>query len=229
MRAYLRLVRFPLAFTAVADGWAGYWIGLPADAAVDWGTLAALAGISACFYMLGMALNDLADREQDRIHHPGRPIPSGRITPEQAAFLVLALAGAGLALLPNLPKQSFLAGIGLLLTILAYDLRAKRSAAFGSLAMGVCRFLNMYMGLSVHAPDHMQPALILGTWVAIVTLVSTLEEKDPRVFPIVRWGLLAIIPLDAALVWHSGRPDEALIVLSLLVPRFTAARFLPVN
>lgn len=204
-------------------------MGLAHGAPADGQTLAALAGASACFYMLGMALNDLADRERDKLHHPARPIPSGRVTPGQAAAIVLALAAAGLFLLRFLPEPSFLAGIGLLLTVLIYDLKAKQNAVLGSIAMGLCRFLNMTMGLAVHAPDQYQPALILGTWIAVVTLVSTLEEKDPRVFPFVRWGLLAIIPLDATLVWSSGRPIEAMLVLALLAPRLLLGRLLPVN
>lgn len=229
MKAFLRLVRLPLAATAVADGWAGYWINLPAGAAADPKALAALAGVSAAFYMLGMALNDLADRERDKVYHPGRPLPAGAVTPGQAALLILALAALGLFLLRFLPKPSFLSGVGLLLAILAYDLRLKRSLALGALAMGACRFLNMAMGLALHDPDRLQPAVLLGTYVAILTAVSTLEEKAPRVLPVVRWGLLGIIPLDAALVWLAGRPVEALVVLSLLAPRLLAGRFLPVN
>ena len=34
--------------------------------------------------MAGMALNDYADREIDAVERPGRPIPSGRVTPEFA-------------------------------------------------------------------------------------------------------------------------------------------------
>ncbi len=229
MRDWLALARFPLAFTAVADSAAGYLIGLPAGTAADWRMLLPLAGASACFYMLGMALNDLADRESDRIQHPARPIPAGKVTPGQASLLILALAAAGLFCLKPLPESSFLAGIGLLLAILFYDLKTKRHAVAGSLAMGACRFLNMTMGLAVHAPDRFQPALVLGTWVAIVTLVSTLEERDPRVFPLVRWGLLLIIPLDAVLVWLAGRPVEAAFVLALLAPRLLLGRLLPVN
>lgn len=229
MKAFLRLVRLPLAATAVADSWAGYWINLPAGAAFDPRTLAALAGVSASCYMMGMALNDLADRERDTVYHPARPIPSGAVTAGQAALVVLALAALGLFLLRFLPKPSFLAGTGLLLAILAYDLRLKRSLPLGALAMGACRFLNMSMGLAFHDAARLQPAVLLGTYVAVLTAVSTLEEKDPRVFPLVRWGLLGIIPLDAALVWIAGRPVEALVVLSLLVPRVLTGRFLPVN
>ena len=50
---------------------------------------AGLAAASSCLYLAGMALNDYADRDVDAVERPGRPIPSGRVTPGFA----LGLAG----------------------------------------------------------------------------------------------------------------------------------------
>ena len=64
--AYLRLFRFPLIFTAIADSATGYllrtsWRGDP-----DPLTLLLLAVSSAGLYCFGMAMNDIADRHRDR-------------------------------------------------------------------------------------------------------------------------------------------------------------------
>ena len=62
------------------------------------GRAAGLAAASSCLYLAGMALNDYADREVDAVERPGRPIPSGRVTPEFALGLAAALTAAGAAL-----------------------------------------------------------------------------------------------------------------------------------
>ena len=54
------------------------------------GRTAGLVAASSCLYLAGMALNDYADREVDAVERPGRPIPSGRVSPAFA----LGLAGA---------------------------------------------------------------------------------------------------------------------------------------
>ena len=59
---------------------------------------AGLVAASSCLYLAGMALNDYADREVDAVERPGRPIPSGRVSPGFALGLAGALtAGAGRA------------------------------------------------------------------------------------------------------------------------------------
>ncbi len=227
--SYLQLVRCPLVFTAIADSWAGYWIGLPAGAPASPATLAALAGISGSFYMMGMALNDLADRERDAALHPHRPIARGDVTAYQATALILALSAAGMFLLRFLPRSAFAIGGALLLVILAYDLRLKRWSIPAALSMGTCRSLNLAMGSAVHAPGTLQPAILLGAYVAAVTLVSTLEEKRPDAGRWVRWGLLGIIPLDALLVSLAGRPLAGGAILLLLAPRLALGKLFPVN
>ena len=42
---------------------------------------AGLVASSSCLYLAGMALNDYADRDVDAVERPGRPIPSGRVSP----------------------------------------------------------------------------------------------------------------------------------------------------
>ena len=64
------------------------------------GTMANAATVSAIgcsvfFHGLGVyAIDDYWDREPDRINHPERPIPSGRILPSQARVGALCLFGA---------------------------------------------------------------------------------------------------------------------------------------
>src|SRR5271170_6485926 len=106
LRDVLRLVRAPLAATAIADGLAGYLLAT-VRFAEDTGSspvlepiadvkpllLAALA--STALYWAGMALNDYFDLERDRKVYPQRPLPSGRVPATLAVVLGVALLGIG--------------------------------------------------------------------------------------------------------------------------------------
>ena len=75
VRAWAELLRLPALFTVPGDALAG-----AAAAGARPGRRTALAvGTSLCLYQAGMALNDWADREEDAVARPHRPLPSGRI------------------------------------------------------------------------------------------------------------------------------------------------------
>jgi len=89
-------------------------------------------GFFLCAY--SMSVNDIYDKEVDRVNRPDRPIPSGRISVGQASALSLAMLVAGLAC-------SFLSFTPLaIVTALAYaflswlyNARAKRTGFPGNL------------------------------------------------------------------------------------------------
>ena len=101
-----------------------------------------LLGFSiSCFYVGGMTLNDLWDRQWDRVHRPDRPIPSGRISVAMATGICLAFFGAAMASLLAAPSGWGLpAGALLLVAIMLYDHLHKRSR-LGPYLMALCRFL----------------------------------------------------------------------------------------
>jgi 4-hydroxybenzoate polyprenyltransferase len=154
--AVCQLVRLPNVFTAMADVAMGYLfvtLGPP-----DWLLFLLLLAASSCLYMAGMVLNDLFDVEQDTRERPQRPIPSGAIslaTAQQigwgllAGGLVLAGCASGVAMRStDLWWRSGLIAILLAATIVLYDAVVKPTLA-GPLAMGLCRMLNVLLGMSV--------------------------------------------------------------------------------
>jgi len=76
--AWLRLMRLPNVFTAIADVAMGYLF--VHGKFVDPAKLACLIAASALLYTAGMVLNDVFDIEVDRKERPFRPLPSGRIS-----------------------------------------------------------------------------------------------------------------------------------------------------
>ncbi|MYZ40352.1 UbiA family prenyltransferase, partial [Streptomyces sp. MnatMP-M17] len=80
VRAWAELLRVSALFTVPGDALAG---AAALGARPNRGTALAV-GASLCLYEAGMALNDWADRDEDAVDRPHRPIPSGRISPAAA-------------------------------------------------------------------------------------------------------------------------------------------------
>ncbi len=213
MRAYLQLVRLPNVFTAMADIFLGF---LFTHAALEpWPQFVLLLAASSLLYSAGMALNDLFDREQDARERPERPIPSGRISPRQAALVGWTLLAGGVALgwLVSAMAADWRAGVVATLlaaSATAYDRVLKRTPV-GPLAMGSCRMLNVLLGMSVAEPwqaVHWIAAAGIGVYVVGVTIFARTEAVRSR-----RWQLalgLAVLLAGMALVasiphWASGR------------------------
>jgi 4-hydroxybenzoate polyprenyltransferase len=93
-----------------------------------------------------MALNDWSDRELDAVERPERPIPSGRVSPEQALAVAggLTTAGLGLAAVGG-GRGALKVAIPLAGAVWAYDLLLKSTVA-GPVAMAACRALDVLLG-----------------------------------------------------------------------------------
>src|SRR5262249_38298860 len=135
---------------------------------------------------------DYFDVEQDRRERPFRPLPSGRVSPREAALLGSALlvagvvfallAGGSQALVADGERSSPPARLALLLVaaILLYDGWLKRTWA-GPVGMGACRFLNVLLGVSVCGtlawPRGAHLALVVGVYIAGVTWFARTEAR----------------------------------------------------
>ncbi|MFE7520098.1 UbiA family prenyltransferase [Streptomyces halstedii] len=151
-RAWAELLRVSALFTVPGDALAG-----AAAAGRSPGRGTALAvGASLCLYEAGMALNDWADRDEDAVDRPHRPIPSGRIAPGAALAAAGALTAAGLALAARAGRPALTVATGLAATVWAYDLRLKHTPA-GPAAMATARALDLLLG-AVATGDRGRPA-----------------------------------------------------------------------
>lgn len=187
--AYLQLARIPNVFTALADVFMGFLVTrldfLPGR---DWITseaaqLLLLSAASAALYTAGIVLNDLFDVEQDRRERPARPIPSGRVAASSAGRLGGMLLAAGIALAAMVSLMighaaPVLTAVGLAAAILAYDRVLKRTF-LGPVGMGLCRMLNVLLGMSSSAEAwagwNWQIAVGVGIYIAGVTWFARKE------------------------------------------------------
>ncbi|MFF8962460.1 SCO3242 family prenyltransferase [Streptomyces globisporus] len=146
LRAWAELLRVSALFSVPGDALAG-------AAAVGRrpgrGTALAI-GASLCLYEAGMALNDWADRDEDAVDRPHRPIPSGRISPPAALGAAGVLTAAGLALAARAGRPALTVATGLAATVWAYDLHLKHTKA-GPAAMAAARSLDLLLGATATA------------------------------------------------------------------------------
>ncbi|TDD70061.1 4-hydroxybenzoate polyprenyltransferase [Jiangella aurantiaca] len=167
-RDVAELVRAPAALTVPGDSLAG-----AAAAGFPYGVRTAVTPLaSACLYWAGMALNDYADRDLDRVERPERPIPSGRVRPGEALALAAGLtaAGVGLAAVAG-GRRAVRVAVPLAATVWAYDLVAKATPA-GPVAMGAARGLDVLLGAGGRERAAALPALAVATHTVGVTVLS---------------------------------------------------------
>lgn len=216
---YLRLMRLPNVFTALADVLMGFAL-VRGDFQPSVQLLFLLAA-SACLYTAGMVLNDVFDIEVDRRERPQRPLPSGRISLRQARWLGFGLLALGwLAATAAGPLsgsgdvttwRGLAVGTALALCILAYDGGLKHTP-LGPWAMGACRLLNVWLGMTAAeasgAWPGWQPAGLcvaagIGLYIVGVTWFARREvETSPRLglatglgLMVLGWVLLGWFPL----------------------------------
>ena len=239
--AYLRLLRLPTVFTALADIFLGFLLTHPALTS-DEGpnplpAFLLLCAASAGLYLSGMVFNDYFDRLVDAEERPNRPIPSGAISPAAAlrlggVLMLIGLVAAGFVGMPSL-----LVAVALCALVLGYDGGLKKTP-LGPLVMGSCRVGNVLLGASavtVIADVVQRPqlpiALGLGVYIVGVTLFARQEATTSR-----RSGLLmATVVINGGIVGlaayvNAAAPEthrlSALMVLAMIL--FTLDRRLAV-
>ena len=111
-------------------------------------------------------LNDVFDRDLDRIERPERPIPSGRVSARSAATLGGGLLVGGVAAAMMATAAAGAMGVAIAAAVLLYDAWGKRQAPIAPLNMAMCRALNLMVGVTA------VPAALTTAWpVAAVPLL----------------------------------------------------------
>lgn len=166
LRGYMRLMRPANLPTAAADILAGTAIGgavsrtetLLLEAPVNLIVLLVLSSI--CLYAGGVVLNDYFDAGIDARERPERPIPSGLISKRNALLFGLSWLVLGVLFASLVHSTATIIALGLVFGILSYDGMMKRWAIPGALTMGLCRGLNLLLGISILG-DLSQAALMI--------------------------------------------------------------------
>ncbi|MBJ6622549.1 MULTISPECIES: SCO3242 family prenyltransferase [Streptomyces] len=218
--AWAELLRLPALFTVPGDALAG---AAATGARPGRRTLLAI-GSSLCLYEAGMALNDWADRAEDAVERPHRPLPSGRVRPAAALTAAGVLTGAGLALAAGAGRPALAVAAHLAATVWAYDLGLKHTPA-GPVAMAAARGLDLLLGAAATGGGTraaLPSAALLGSHTLAVTAVSRRETTGGSVLAplaaLATTGVLTRLVADGRIRLPAGRRAAAAPGLSGSTP-----------
>lgn len=225
-----KLLRLPNVFTAFADILlAGCATGLIVEQPL---TIILLCLASGCLYLSGMVWNDVFDRKDDAISQAFRPIPSGQVNVAMAFLIasLLMLGGIAIAFAARPAgaeigfTDPFTVALVLAAAILLYDAWLKRTP-LGPVGMGLCRSLNVLLGLApsiallpIEIP-WLLPA-VTGTYIVGVTWFARTEEKESNRHHLLGACGVIALSLFLALVLRSRTPPEATVFFPYLLAAF---------
>lgn len=164
---------------------------------------------SAFLYASGMVWNDYFDAGIDAIERPDRPIPSGKISPKNAAIFAIILMAMGIAcalsieLLRGFSGTTLIIALAIVFFIFAYDGGGK-NFLFGPLLMGSCRFFNVLLGWSVEGNALTEIAYlqagIIGIYIIGVTFYAKHEAVQSNRLSLVMASIIIIFALSIGLI-----------------------------
>ena len=176
---------------------------------------------STFLYAGGVVLNDVFDFKIDQIERPERPIPKGDVSLKGASLFGTGLLISGIILSFFVNNLSGVIALILVLAVLLYDAFSKRFQFLGPLNMGLCRALNLILGMSVFAEiSHWLYAVIPFLYIFAITLISRGEVYGKNKKHIIWAGLLytmvvfivlMIVP-DKQGLWFSFLPFLGLFI-----------------
>ena len=237
--AWLQLMRIGNVFTAFANVLMGYLVVL-SDAGTftlgvqDAWPLAGLLVATFCLYSSGMVLNDVFDIDEDKVQRSNRPLAAGVISLRVAARFGAGLMLAGILFASTAGIRGCLLGCAIAVSVLLYN-RVLKKTPLAPLLMGLCRTLNVMLGMSYVVSDkaifcgfekhHLFIAVGIGVFVAGLTWFARTEARTSN-----RWLLsfgvavmalgfvcLSSFPTDLA---QSGRlqlkPDSTGLLFAVL-------------
>ncbi len=180
-----------MAYGAIADVWLvilltredSAFADLPASTLPLWVALTAGLIVAVGLFAFGASLNDVLDARHDRAFSPDRPIPAGRIRPQQAVIITsicLAAAAFGAALLGTPAVITF---AFVVLGIVLYNGFAKHVPALAFVTIGLLH--GAHMAIPNHRFGFTLPIwLSMSHAMAIALLVHRFEEKRPAITPL---------------------------------------------
>lgn len=221
---FARLARPANLPTAAADIFAGISLALFSSmiAVVDFfsentGACISLVFSSMFLYAGGVVFNDVFDARLDAVERPERPIPSGLIPKNHAFLWGLFLFVVGLYLAFSVTVFSGVIASMLFFSIILYDASAKKHSFFGPLVMGICRGLNLLLGMSILSRlDLWWVSIVPLLYIFAITLISRGEVHGDNKKHIAIAGVLYALVLAFIAITIVIKTDTILISLPFI-------------
>ncbi|MBB2151202.1 UbiA-like protein EboC [Pedobacter sp. LMG 31462] len=133
-------------------------------------------------YSGGVIFNDVFDAEKDKKERPGRPIPSGAIAQKDAAVFGGICFTVGVVAAAAVNLTSLVLALMILIAALTYDKWSKHFTIIGPINMGLCRGLNLLLGVSIFSrtPEiwWLVIAIIPIAYIASLTIINRRKGND---------------------------------------------------
>jgi 4-hydroxybenzoate polyprenyltransferase len=220
LSGFLTLMRLANVVTAVADVLAGIAISGYFSSAGDYYPVLLLCISTIGLYSGGIVFNDVFDAGLDAIERPERPIPSGMVSVEAATALGILFFSIGVGAAALFQPLSFQIAMLIVLACLSYNRRAKHYTIWGPLNMGLCRGLNLMLGVSILAPaitDWWFLGLIPLIYIASITIVSRGEVHGGNKKMLSIAAVLYAVVI-VSILWVSASMQNIRLTLLFLVP-----------
>lgn len=152
----------------------------------------------------GVVFNDVFDAELDQIERPERPIPSGLISLSAATLwaMVLLIVGVLCAFLINMFPTGMLA-ISIAICAVVYDKWGKHHSFLGPINMGLCRGLNLLLGISI-VPASLftigYVAVIPVLYISAITMISRGEVHGGKKTTLLTGGIFYTLVIASILL-----------------------------
>ena len=177
-KEYLQLVRLPGIFTAFSNVLIGYFFSFSFNSEVIF--LPYLLATSGMLFCSGMIFNDYFDYNLDKKERSFRPLPSGKISKQNAlliGFIFLILANISACFLGF---HSLIISLILSCMILFYNLKLKSISFLGILNLSVIRMLNILLGFSIIGIsfEFIQYLFPLGIFIVGISILAKNEIKS---------------------------------------------------
>ena len=177
-KEYLQLVRLPGIFTAFSNVLIGYFFSFSFNSEVIF--LPYLLATSGMLFCSGMIFNDYFDYNLDKKERSFRPLPSGKISKQNAlliGFIFLILANISAFFLGF---DSLIISLILSCMILFYNLKLKSISFLGILNLSVIRMLNILLGFSIIGIsfEFIQYLFPLGIFIVGISVLAKNEIKS---------------------------------------------------
>lgn len=179
-------------------------------------------------YSGGIILNDVFDAELDAKERPERPIPSGLISKKAATIFGGICFFIGIFTAGIYSKESQYLAVAIMVSCLVYDKFLKHSSIFGPLNMGLCRGLNLLLGVSILSGGVQQwwyLAIVPIIYIAAITMISRGEVHGGSKKTLYFAALLYAIVIGCVLTFAAIN-RQIPITMAFIVP-FTFMIFRP--
>ena len=223
VQAHVRLLRPMNSVMSAAAVGVGAVVAVGLDGAIARVPYVALGAlVTFLFTGAGNALNDVYDRDVDRVNHPERPIPAGSITPEAAFDVALVLFASSIFLSLFINLAAFALVLLSFVLMVSYEARFKASGWSGNLLIGwLVGSLFLFAGLCASGGEA-RPVQLAAS-LAVLAGLSTVGREIVKDIEDVAGDIGRTTLPRTRGVPIAGRAVQAFLVLAVILSAVPAA------